>query len=432
MKKLLFIFALLIASCDEKERCPTFPVTISDALPIQFWLSDCDTYNEKEVCGVHHKCWCHPWQCDDEIKIQLLDDPGELNEYSVRVFDNENTELLSFPLETYYSSLFLEGLSSAVNDTFIPDSSSHQPWTLGATPSITIASPTGASAYLLFKIYGAQANTDYNFDYSILRGISVTGSISLNVIDQAYYDAGGVGSPLGSQSLSPTNGTFVETGTFAYTGVSSVPAYIFVEVFNVSGITSAQINSLTLQEQTADNFTAFHFGSFIPENEGICDEQISIKIYYSTSPETEVAKSDCIDVRTTQACTKGIEYSNNRNFAGLIYEADISPEQSFFIRVPAIFFHERFPEEDNAMELTSGIVKTSGVVKAQTLFETDYMPYYMHKKLKLIFKHQTITIDNQNWIKEEAYEIAEGDRRWPVKKAKCFLTESNFVQRAVL
>lgn len=431
MRKLLLIFALLIASCDEKEQCPHSPVTISDALPIQFWLSDCDTYNEKEVCGVHRKCWCHPWLCDKEIQIQVLDDAGELNSYTAKVFDSEGNELHSFALETAFSSLFLQNLSDGVDDDFEPDSASHQPWSVGIAPNISIASPSGASAYFLLKIYGAKADTDYNFDYSILRGISGTGVINLYIVDQAYYNAGGVGSPLASQSLSLTNGTFVETGTFEYSGDSNIPAYIMVEVFNTSGVTSAQINSLTLQEGASD-FRVFHFGSFVPQDEGICDEEIMIRIYDSTSPETEVAKSECIDVRTTFDCTTSIDYSNNRNFAGLIYEAETSPEQSFTILVPAIFFHERFPEEDNAMELTSGIVKTSGVVKAQTLFETDYMPYYMHKKLKLIFKHQTITINDQNWIKEEAYEISEGDRRWPVKKAKCFLTESNFVQRAVL
>lgn len=431
MRKLLLIFALLIASCDENERCPNSAVTISDALPIQFWLSNCETYNEKEVCGVHRKCWCHPWLCDKEVQIQLLDDPGELNEYTAKVFGSDGAELLSFPLQTAFSSLFLQELVNGVDDDFTPDGASHQPWTIGATPSISIASPSGASAYFLLKIYGGQSNTDYNFDYSILRGISGTGVINLLIIDQDYYDNGGVGSPLASHQLSLTNGTFVETGTFAYTGGASTPAYLMVDVFNTSGTTSAQLNSITLQEGTSD-FRAFHFGSFIPEDEGICDEEIMIRIYDSASPETEVAKSECLDVRTVFDCTTSIDYSNNRNFAGLIYETETSPEQSFTILVPAIFFHERFPEEDNAMELTSGIVKTSGVVKAQTLFETDYMPYYMHKKLKPIFKHQTITINDQNWIKEEAYEITEGDRRWPVKKAKCFLTESNFVQRAVL
>lgn len=431
MRKLLLIFALLIASCNEKEQCPTFPVTISDALPIQFWLSDCETYNEKEVCGVHRKCWCHPWLCDKEIQLQVLDDPGELNSYTAKVFDSEGNELHSFPLETAFSNLFLQELSDGVNDSFIPDGPSHQPWTLGASPSVSIASPLGASAFFFLRLYGAEANTDYNIDYSILRGISGTGTIAIHVTDQQYYDSGGVSGNGVGHALSGTNGTFIETGTFNYAGNSWVPSYVFVEVFNVSGITSAQINSLTLQEGSSD-FRAFHFGSFVPENEGICDEEIMIRIYDSASPETEVAKSECIDVRTVFDCTTSIDYSNNRNFAGLIYETETSPEQSFTILVPAIFFHERFPEEDNAMELTSGIVKTSGVVKAQTLFETDYMPYYMHKKLKLIFKHQTITINDQNWIKEEAYEISEGDRRWPVKKAKCFLTESNFVQRAVL
>lgn len=432
MKQFLLIFALLIASCDVDNPIPSKSVAIqiSDANPVQFWPVDCDTYNEKEVCGIHSKCWCHPWQCDDEIKVQFTDNDDK--QYILGVYDSEDSLIDSFPFDQEVSGLFLQELSDGVDDDWFVDSSVHQPWTTGATPNITISSPLGQSALFLLKIYGAQSMTDYAFDYSILRGISGTGQITLYVIDQAYYDAGGIGSPLGSTSLSTTNGTFIETGTFNYTGVSSIPAYIMVLVANVSGITSGQINSITLQGQTSANLVLVYSASFIPSSTSpdLCNQKLQLKVIEDISPEEVVLKSDCLDVRTSHSCTTFIDYSNNRNFAGLIYE-NVSPDQSFGIRVPAIFFHEQFPEEDEAIELTTGITKTSGTLKVQRLFDTDYMPYYMHQKLMLIFKHQTINIDALSWIKEEKYEIQEGNRMWPVKKAKVFLTE-NYIQRAVL
>src|SRR6478752_6867817 len=98
MNKFLLIFALLIASCDEDHSLPCKPVAIqiSDANPIQFWPIDCDTYNEKEVCGVHPKCWCHPWQCDDEVHTQFTDtDPFE--EYSLAAYDSASDQIALLP-----------------------------------------------------------------------------------------------------------------------------------------------------------------------------------------------------------------------------------------------------------------------------------------------------------------------------------------------
>jgi len=432
MKVFLLTFALLIASCDENEPipCKSVAIQISDANPIQFWPIECETYNEKEVCGIHPKCWCHPWECDDEIKIQFTG--TEDTDYLLGIYDSDDSIINSIQFDKSINGLVLQNLVDGVNDDWFVDSASHQPWTLGVTPSITVSSPSGNSAMLLLKIYGADANTDYNFDYSILRGISGTGIVNLYTISQAYYDSGGIGSPLASHSLSLTNGTFLETGTFNYTGLPTAPAYLMVEVFNTSGTTSAQVNSITLQEQTSSSLVIVYSASFVPSEDSpdFCNQQIQLKIIENVSPEEIILKSDCIDVREEQKCTTLIEYSNNRNFAGLIYD-NISPEQTFNIRVPAIFFHNAFVEEDEAMDLTTGVTKTSGTLKVQRLFDTDYMPYYMHQKLILIFKHQSILIDALYWIKESPYEIQEGNRMWPVKKAKVFLTE-NYIQRAVL
>jgi hypothetical protein len=64
--------------------------------------------------------------------------------------------------------------------------------------------------------------------------------------------------------------------------------------------------------------------------------------------------------------------------------------------------------------------------------DTDYMPYYMHEKIKLVLKHQFVSIYNKEWVKEAAYELSDTDRRWPVTKAKCWITEKEFVHRNVL
>jgi hypothetical protein len=77
-------------------------------------------------------------------------------------------------------------------------------------------------------------------------------------------------------------------------------------------------------------------------------------------------------------------------------------------------------------------VTLNGTVRKQRQLDVDYVPYYFHEKLKLILKHQLLTVFNRQWVKQEAYEIQDGDRRWPVKKAKCWLSERDFVQRNIL
>jgi hypothetical protein len=66
------------------------------------------------------------------------------------------------------------------------------------------------------------------------------------------------------------------------------------------------------------------------------------------------------------------------------------------------------------------------------MLDVDYVPYYFHEKLKFVLKHQFVSIYGKEWVKQEPYEIADGDRRWPIKKAKCWISEKEFVHRNVL
>ena len=69
------IFALLLFGCaKDEENCRTYYLmTISNANPIQFWVNGKLTYNEQEVCGINPACFCQPFNCDDEIKIQVTE-----------------------------------------------------------------------------------------------------------------------------------------------------------------------------------------------------------------------------------------------------------------------------------------------------------------------------------------------------------------------
>lgn len=415
--KYLYIFVLFLIACSDVtiDKCTPFEVTISDALPIQFWLNDCDTYNEKEVCGVHHRCWCQPWNCDDELVIQFSDEV--VSDYILRVLNSEGETLedIEFLATEFTEDPFAD--LPFTSWTNVPSGDGNS-WNIDSDPDVSVSASgaTEISDYLRRPMVLSPGTYDIAYNWTP----GGTGSIRL----QFRKD----GVSIGEGSVS----TLSSTGTVSVTITDESDEFIIylrVTAFNTASIILNQMLSITdvLRDPI---FTANYTPS--QGSPSVCGEQIRFEIIeVGTSPENIVAKSDCIDVRNSHDCTTEIEYTNNRNFAGLVYE-NVSPVTTFKTLVPAIFFHERFPEEDNVIELSDAIIKTSGQVKAQRLFETDYMPYYMHRKLKLILKHQTVLIDNQYWTKEESYDVQDGERRWPVKKGKCFLTEKNYVQRAVL
>jgi hypothetical protein len=185
-----------------------------------------------------------------------------------------------------------------------------------------------------------------------------------------------------------------------------------------------EIETIPFTQISARNYQA----SFTCDDLEISEGQISLEIRYNG--ETYY-KSDCLDIKEDHAGTKLLQYSNSRNYAGLDYSQS-SPSTSFYIRIPCRFFHERFPEEDDAIELTSSVITTASQVKTQKLLEVVHAPYYFHRKLIEILKHFTLEIDNTQWKKEEPYEPNQGSKRWPLKSATCWLTDKNSMVRNVL
>jgi hypothetical protein len=179
--------------------------------------------------------------------------------------------------------------------------------------------------------------------------------------------------------------------------------------------------------------TGLYQVTFIPSENtpDFCDQKIVLKIRQDAS--VILARSDCLDIKASHTGTLLIEYSNHRNFAGLINQ-QTSPDTTFQLRLPAVFNEERFPETDEVLPLSNNrIISLNSQVKKQRLLETDQMPNYMQLKMIQVLKHQFITIDGFDYVKEEPYEqLSNKFKQWPMRAYSCWLTEKEYVLRNIL
>lgn len=418
----LFILALLF-STPGKTSTSIFdsPMEISDALPVQFWLTGCATYNEHFADGVHHKCYCAPWQCDDEILIQFTDDPSQ--NFSLLVFDEDETLLDEQTIEEAQVGVYqlaytfpedspeicnkqiqfkirrdqgLQGISlPALSSWSTNTGSADVDWNTGSSPNVNLPGAglfSSVASEYLYVDYAFIPGVSYNISLDFTR---VTNSGSSNPRTATLVICDGSFVIEFTEAIAAENGDNTIEISFTATGASTRIAFKYNSGMDVT----ISVDSVSGQRTVGDSEI--------------------------------VAKTDCLDVRENHDNTILLSYSNIRNFAGLVYSGS-TPENTFQIRIPAIFFHQRFPEEDEVMELSDELVTLNGTVRKQRLMEVDYVPYYFHEKLKLILKNQVLTVFNRQWVKQEAYEIIEGDRRWPVKKAKCWISEKDFVHRNIL
>jgi hypothetical protein len=429
MLQILIIFALLFThpSGETKQtRLCGLMISISDALPVQFWQNYCDTYNESEVCGIHDACWCQPFNCDDEIVLQFTDSEPlylyVLNEDEEIIHEDAFTRAhgvnrYSFTPEGLdicdeKIALFVyKNPTQKITDAELTTGTN---WDLGSGTGLWSISGGRAAQNVLFsssEFFTDQLPTDFSdTDYPYRLKISararcINGDVP-TVSGTIYF-------------VTTKDGVEVERFSQDYTiagllGAAGSESTYTIDVFRDDSIDGVYV----------------YFQLDGASNPGSTSVQFEV-FYVYLYEYTDAVKSDCLDIKTFHNCTKLIEYSNHRNFAGL-NSTNVSPDETFYIRVPCRFFHQRFPEEADALELVDEIVITRQQLKAQKLLEVTHAPYYFHRKLKMVLMHRTVEIDNTLWKREEAYEINEGNKRWPLKSATCFLTEKLSVVRNVL
>lgn len=555
MKKCIILVLLLAFACIGEETKPTKQpcksMNISDANPVQFWATDCETWNESNPPGVHHYCFCQPWQCSDPIKTEFIDYNDEYfllgyNESEELVLTKQFNGIVDTNSEgaTIYFSL------SDFENEDVPGGPGIA-WTLGSAPNVALTPVNTSKRLALNDIANLSAGT-----YKIRCNVTISSSIdeaNSGFAPLSFLDA----SDVQIAEMSISNGDNEQVVTFT----DDVDRMFFRFITGSDGTGSVTINSLTITELGAKSFYSY---TLYPSTEGICDEQIRLEIarqlilpelsewtnfpsgvgVWSTGTNPSVTtdsgtnytdalrsespqiitpgdytfnfdldispapglnelqlfvglyndafsvgftqqplpastdatgsitvnvtgipnniriqlfgtngpltvtlnsfelsnsfeilgRSDCVDIKTAQAETLLIDYSNHTNYAGIEY-GDQSPDPTFSIRIPAVFFETRFPQEGEDFQTSSNqIIALNSQVKEQRLLSTDRMPIYMHRKMALILNHQFLYIDGKYWIKgSENYEKKEkSNKRDSLDMYTCWLTRQDYVVRNIL
>lgn len=389
-------------------------MTISDAIPVQFWVNGVETFNQKEVCGITPACFCQPFESGDEIRIQLND--SEFNSFELNILDEFDNEV---------ATLSFSEVSENIHELSFTNSG------LGITGQVRLI------------IVGILNLSNENFTTSLDGWENYLFS---GINDWEWADDGGNGSA-NSNTIGTNTGylrqgvvindgdEIIITGEIRFQVASAGTSTVEIVAINSDGvqilqsITSASGTSSITVETTAENAKT-HLGFRAISGTG--EHQLFVH-NFNVQVKTIVAYSDCLDIRTSHDCTQLIRYDNTKDFAGIEYST-FSPTAEFYLRIPAIFFHERNTEEEESFEESSeNIVRLRNEIKLKRLLEVGFMPDYMHRKLLLILAHDTVEIDGESWIKRDPYEKEEpGNRRYPLKKASVLLTQKDYIKRNIL
>jgi len=437
MKYAIFaIFVLLIACRDDiqPKGCPL--MRSSDAQPIQFWPIDCDTFNEAEPDGIFPVCFCRKVQCSDPQHLQFIDD-----------------NLAAFTMQ---------GLPSYVNHL-----GTGNQWTGGTTRSVTCGAfqasdylrgnltdwpilVTGTTVYLNYTVnspgfqmvvYLLDASIDLAHPIGQSAPISLSGGASSGVVaipvdpsyanQQPFYVAVQVNNTGGS---SRTFQISVLSFNSINPNVNNLQAQILDVNDNILDTVDFSFTRLTFEnsDHSGNTEKGLYDANFTFEELGICDQQVRIVILKGA---TEQLKSECLDLAESWPDTQLIEYSNRRNYAGIINDgAAGTPENiTFYLRVPAVFFIERFPSTVQVETLSNNQdISLNSQIERQKLLDIDYVPFYLHLKIQLALTHQFVTIGNKSWVKKEEYEIADSKKTYSLRRAQCYLNEKAYIVRNVL
>lgn len=142
MKKLYYFCLIACFACCELpntgDNCIT--MTISDALPIQFWLNGEQSYNQlPSGKRVQKYCFNQEFECDDEIRLQFVEPNG--GDFTLRFIDDQTGETLEeIPFTQEEESG--EELFPDLGD-FALEAGSGQNWTIGffSQPRVTLENP---------------------------------------------------------------------------------------------------------------------------------------------------------------------------------------------------------------------------------------------------------------------------------------------------
>lgn len=431
----IFLLILLFAGCTEevndcKKQC--IQMTISDSLPVQFWVNGKQTYNEKQICGVYKACFCQPIECDDEITIQFVD--SEFTAYQLGIYD-ENDELLQ-------SIDFDEVAEDTWQATFVPNELSPSicqkvqfKITVEYSPLVN-GDFTGS-----LSPWTNEGSGDNNWIYSadsaaIVGDINTSpGTRTTKKLTQDFLTYTGQEYSInlnGVISRAQAEGDFDATLTVYLSNGTTRDAALSIDLSNLVAADESADFDESVNFTALNNYTKVEIYFTLTSTSGAIEYSLFVDSI-SVSLLSLLAQSDCLDLATSQPCSALIGYSNTNDFDGIDYES-VSPAPVFYIRIPAQFWKEDNPQEQEDSVLSNGVIVTRRTeIQEKTLLEVGFVPNYFHKKIQKILMHNSVQIEDVNgdltyWKKRDGYE-SENLNRYPLKVGSVWLTKYNSVEK---
>jgi len=110
------------------------------------------------------------------------------------------------------------------------------------------------------------------------------------------------------------------------------------------------------------------------------------------------------------------------------------PSVTYNLRIPAVFFDEQFPQEQEDLELSDDTIITLwSKIEGKKLLDIGFMPFYMHKKLQMVLMMDTVSIDGIEYRMRDPYQITSpASKRSAIRRASILLSEKDFINRNLL
>lgn len=402
-------------------------MTISNALPIQFWEINALTFNEQDICAKTSVCFCEYIKAGEQ-SIQVYN-PG--NSPTLKAYNSSGAEIDIDP-STSGAVAGIYTISFTIPQTAI-----------GQEIQLIVLDTTGTIQRMktgclqVVSVVGndvVQGITSANDDPT--PGPDGTRWTTGGDGDAGWSDNGGsaevtLGNGDVSDHLAYTFPISLPVGTYrlTYRGEisSGVPLGAQAEFYLVSGSEAAYTKVFAFADMP------FDLTEIVTVSSPITGLSIWVDNISSLGDVTYLMELFNIErVAGVGNCVSLIRYSNHKNYMGIDYESG-SPAPEYEIIVPAMFFEESYPLEEEVHPLSNDTWKrTWSRMEGKKLLELGFLPYYMHRKLQFILVHDEIEIDGVFWVKRDPYEIAQGNKRYPLKRGQVVLTERDFISRNLI
>jgi hypothetical protein len=242
---------------------------------------------------------------------------------------------------------------------------------------------------------------------------------------RVYFTVGDPPIPLTLNNFFEISNTTLYNGTYSIVGIERDTLlgydYIIINKTFLDGTSIIIGNGKFYNDLTEFNVYEFSI-NFIDVSDGF---------YYlrgiATSSNERIIVSEPIDVKLKHEGTNLITYRNEDNAFDITWTSGYIGT----VRVESLFGHKRTIGGDQSITRDSSysLVKVSAKAQRILLFETFMLPMYMHEKLGLIFRCDSVNINNVTVQAEEGYAEPKYVERFLLANSSIKVEQTGWLNR---